>query len=152
MASFFSFFSLRARLAQLMARLRRRGSRATAGTVGLAGRAGSLPQATHRLPGPSQTQAAHSSSRGRNSSGGSRQPAPHAHLHSDSMRSGREWLLPVLESRPANTMGSMPPSSSGRATWGGGGRGEGEGGPRNEVPARIQQGASQASAAAPAAG
>ena len=34
-----------------------------------------------------------------------------------SMRSGREWLLPVLLSRPANTMGSMPPSSSGSATY-----------------------------------
>lgn len=32
------------------------------------------------------------------------------------MRSGREWLLPVLESRPANTMGSRAPSISGSAT------------------------------------
>ena len=39
-----------------------------------------------------------------------------ARLASESMRSGREWLLPVLESRPANTMGSRAPSSSGRAT------------------------------------
>lgn len=29
---------------------------------------------------------------------------------------GRLWLLPVLESRPANTMGSRAPSSSGNAT------------------------------------
>ncbi len=34
----------------------------------------------------------------------------------DSIRSGREWLLPVFESRPAKTMGSRAPSSSGRAT------------------------------------
>ena len=39
-----------------------------------------------------------------------------ARLHSVSMRSGSEWLLPVLESRPANTMGSSAPSSSGSAT------------------------------------
>lgn len=40
-----------------------------------------------------------------------------ARLHSEVMRSGSECDLPVLESRPANTMGSMAPSSSGRATW-----------------------------------
>ena len=39
-----------------------------------------------------------------------------ARLVSDAMRSGSEWLLPVAESRPANTIGSRPPSSSGRAT------------------------------------
>ncbi len=31
-------------------------------------------------------------------------------------RTGSEWLLPVLESRPAKTMGSSAPSSSGSAT------------------------------------
>ena len=40
-----------------------------------------------------------------------------ARLQRESMRSGSEWLLPVLESRPANTIGSRPPSSSGRATY-----------------------------------
>lgn len=40
-----------------------------------------------------------------------------ARLQRPSMRSGREWLLPVLLSLPANTIGSMPPSSSGRATY-----------------------------------
>ena len=41
-------------------------------------------------------------------------------LHRLSILSGREWDLPVLLSRPANTIGSMLPSSSGRATctWG----------------------------------
>ena len=38
-------------------------------------------------------------------------------LHRPSIRSGREWLLPVLLSLPAKTMGSMPPSSSGSATY-----------------------------------
>lgn len=38
-------------------------------------------------------------------------------LHRLSILSGREWDLPVLLSRPANTMGSMLPSSSGRATY-----------------------------------
>ena len=40
-----------------------------------------------------------------------------ARLQRESIRSGSEWLLPVLESRPANTMGSRPPSNSGRATY-----------------------------------
>ena len=31
-------------------------------------------------------------------------------------RTGSEWLLPVLESRPAKIMGSSAPSSSGSAT------------------------------------
>ena len=40
-----------------------------------------------------------------------------ARLQSKVMRSGSECDLPVLLSRPANTMGSIAPSSSGRATW-----------------------------------
>ena len=39
-----------------------------------------------------------------------------ARSHSRSMRSGREWLLPVALSRPAKMMGSRAPSISGRAT------------------------------------
>ena len=40
-----------------------------------------------------------------------------ARAQRESILSGSEWLLPLLESRPANTMGSRPPSSSGSATW-----------------------------------
>ena len=40
-----------------------------------------------------------------------------ARAQRESILSGSEWLLPLLESRPANTMGSRPPSSSGRATY-----------------------------------
>ena len=40
-----------------------------------------------------------------------------ARAQRESILSGSEWLLPVLESRPAKTMGSRPPSSSGSATW-----------------------------------
>jgi hypothetical protein len=32
------------------------------------------------------------------------------------IRTGSEWLLPVLESRPAKMIGSSAPSSSGNAT------------------------------------
>ncbi len=39
-----------------------------------------------------------------------------ARAQRESILSGSEWLLPLLESRPANTMGSRPPSSSGSAT------------------------------------
>ena len=56
-----------------------------------------------------------------------------ARFASDSMRSACGIERPVTPSRPAKMIGSIAPSSSGRATWGegwGGERGVGEGGER----------------------
>ena len=118
-----------ARLAQLMARPKVRTE--ADGVEGWENASGERLQlvdpAPKQLPGLHAHAAADAKQRQPSSSTAARQQqAQHStagtaalpHLHSDSMRSGREWLLPVLESRPANTIGSMPPSSSGRATWG----------------------------------